>query len=569
MQFIRSLLLCAALACAVSAAPGPLTTIAEQTNFQRTGRYDEVVRLGTAFGEKWPQWVKVETFGRTPEGRPMLALVVSQAQTKDVPVLLMQGGIHAGEIDGKDAGFWAIREMLEAGALDKVKLVFVPVFNIDGHERFGRWNRPNQVGPEEMGWRVTAQNLNLNRDYTKADAPEMQAMLGLLNRWDPILYVDLHVTDGSQFQPDIANLVEPIYIGDPSLHPLGRKLQSDINERLKADGSMPLSFYPSLQDEKDPASGFSEGAYTPKFSTGYWPLSNRLAMLVETHSWKPYAQRVRATRNTILGLVALAGRDGPSWLKAARQADATTLAGQTVPLAFTTTKKHRMIDFPGYEYTRERSDVSGGIWVRYDPSKPKVWHVPHYFELVPALEVKAPRRGYLVPAAHAEWMAGRLQLHGIRFEKLATGLPPQPLEVFRAERVEFGKRSFERRQTAHVEGSWRTETRAVPAGSLLVPIAQPKARLVMTLLEPNAPDSFAGWGFFNAHFEQKEYMESYVAEEVARRMLAENPALKTEFEKRVQEDPEFAKSPQARLDFFYRRHPSWDERFNLYPVMRF
>ena len=82
--------------------------------------------------------------------------------------------------------------------------VFVPVFNVDGHERFGRNNRPNQLGPEEMGWRVTAQNLNLNRDYVKADAPEMQAMLRLLNEWDPIVYVDLHVTDGAKFQHDVS-----------------------------------------------------------------------------------------------------------------------------------------------------------------------------------------------------------------------------------------------------------------------------------------------------------------------------------------------------------------------------
>ncbi|MDP0983616.1 M14 family zinc carboxypeptidase, partial [Klebsiella variicola] len=89
-------------------------------------------------------------------------------------------------------------------------LVFVPVFNADGHERFGPWNRPNQRGPEQMGWRVTAQNLNLNRDYAKADAPEMQAMLGLVRAWDPLAIVDLHTTDGAQFRHDIAVMVEPL-----------------------------------------------------------------------------------------------------------------------------------------------------------------------------------------------------------------------------------------------------------------------------------------------------------------------------------------------------------------------
>ena len=202
-----------------------LSTIAEQSGFKRTGRYEEVERLCRGFQQSWSGKVRCTEFGRTPEGRPMLALVASQdgvldpnaARKQRRPVVLMQGGIHAGEIDGKDAGFLALREMLSgsagAGALRRVTFVFVPVFNVDGHERFGRWNRPNQVGPEEMGWRTTAQNLNLNRDYAKAEAPEMQAMLRLLNQWDPILYVDLHVTNGADFQHDISYSIAPTLAG--------------------------------------------------------------------------------------------------------------------------------------------------------------------------------------------------------------------------------------------------------------------------------------------------------------------------------------------------------------------
>ncbi|HEY1091188.1 MAG TPA: M14 family zinc carboxypeptidase, partial [Burkholderiaceae bacterium] len=173
-----------------STVAAPLTTVAERSGFVKTGRYDEVQALCKDFAKAYPKRVRCSEFGRTPQGRPMLALVVTntgalkaaEARKKNLPVLMIQGGIHAGEIDGKDAGFLALREVLEGkaarGALDKQVLVFVPVFNVDGHERFGAWNRPNQRGPEQMGWRVTAQNYNLNRDYVKADAPEMQAMLG-------------------------------------------------------------------------------------------------------------------------------------------------------------------------------------------------------------------------------------------------------------------------------------------------------------------------------------------------------------------------------------------------------
>jgi len=209
---LQSRMRCAAMLAMLLSLPvqaaAPITTVAERSGFVETGRYDEVPAQCTAFAAKYPDAVRCETFGTSPEGRPMKLLIATRsgaftseaAQSKQLPVLLIQGGIHAGEIDGKDAGFLALREMLDGqvakGALDTLVLLFVPVFNVDGHERFGAWNRPNQRGPREMGWRATAQNLNLNRDYMKADAPEMQAMLALINRWDPILYADLHVTDG-------------------------------------------------------------------------------------------------------------------------------------------------------------------------------------------------------------------------------------------------------------------------------------------------------------------------------------------------------------------------------------
>ena len=185
-----------------------LTTIAEQSGFRRTGRSDEVSRLCAAFAAAWPREVRSLEFGRSAEGRPMRALLVSRADARSVPLLLLQAGIHPGESDGKDAGFIALREMLvesaRRGVLERMAILFVPAFNIDGHERFGRWNRPNQNGPEETGWRTTAQNLNLNRDYAKADSPEMRALLGLIRSWDPLVCADLHVTDGADFQPDIS-----------------------------------------------------------------------------------------------------------------------------------------------------------------------------------------------------------------------------------------------------------------------------------------------------------------------------------------------------------------------------
>src|ERR1700736_2968542 len=235
-----------------------LVTIAERSGFRRTGRIDEVESLCKEFARTWPDAVRSFEYGRSAQGRIMRALLVSRCgalmpvdiRTRRVPVLMIQGGIHPGESDGKDAGFIALRELLEdsagAGVLERIAILFVPAFNTDGHERTGRWNRPNQVGPEETGWRTTAQNLNLNRDYTKADAPEMRAMLRLIDTWDPLVCADLHGTDGAGFEPDVSIQVEPINQGDPDLRASGLQLREGLIAKLTELGSIPLDFYPDL-----------------------------------------------------------------------------------------------------------------------------------------------------------------------------------------------------------------------------------------------------------------------------------------------------------------------------------
>jgi hypothetical protein len=580
--FVAALAALLAVSASAIAADPALTTLSERSGFLKTGRYDEVIALCDAFAKRYPAAVRCGTFGTTPEGRPMKLLVVSKtgaftpeaAKAKHLPVLLVQGGIHAGEIDGKDAGFLALRQALDgeaaSGDLDKLVLLFVPVFNVDGHERFGAWNRPNQRGPEEMGWRTTAQNYNLNRDYVKADAPEMQAMLALVNAWDPLAYIDLHVTDGAKFQHDVSIQVEPLHAGDPELRKAGVALRDGLIERLDAQGSMALPFYPSFVENDDPASGFVDGVATPRFSTGYFQLRNRFGMLIETHSWKDYPTRVRITRNAIVALLDLVATHGAQWLHTAHEADvrAEKLAGTQVPLDWKAGDRVHTIDFQGYAYTRTPSEISGALMTHYDESKPETWHLPMRDDVQPDHVATAPGAGYLVPAAHAAWVGAKLRQHGIRFDTLAKPMTAARVEAFRADSAEFAGTSFEGHQRLAVTGTWKPEAHDVGIGALFVPIAQPESRLVMALLEPQAPDSLLGWGEFNNAFEQKEYMEAYVAEEVARDMLAKDPALKAEFEQRVKADPGFAKDPQARLDFFHRRHASYDQRLRLYPVLR-
>jgi hypothetical protein len=577
---ILCLLFCCGLSTQAMAATTPLATIAEGSGFTRTGHYDEVIRLCASFAETYPDAVRCEEFGRTPQNRPLLALIASRAGTLDaaqararkLPVLLIQGGIHAGEIDGKDAGFLALREALEGSAakstLEKLVVVFVPVFNVDGHERFQPWNRPNQRGPEEMGWRTTAQNYNLNRDYLKADAPEMQAMLGLIERWDPLALVDLHATDGAQFEHGISINIEPLHSGDAQLRKAGLELRSTLIDMLERQDTLPLAFYPSFVVYDDPASGFADGVPPPRFSHGYMPLRNRFGVLVETHSWKPYPVRVRYTRDTIYDLLEVFARRGDAWRRLADAADRRPLGGRSEALTYKAGDKSRLIEFRGYAYTRTPSEISGRLMTRYDETRPEIWKIPLRDDVQADRTVTVPKGGYVVPAAHAGWVAEKLRLHGVEFHTLDQARRASAVETFRATKVNFDAHSFESHQRLELDGEWRAEPRDIEAGSLFVPIAQAKARLVVALFEPQAPDSLAAWGGFNNAFERKEYMEDYVAEAVARQMLKDDPEVAAAFNRRLAEDSEFAASAEARLEFFARRHASWDDRYNLYPVLR-
>jgi hypothetical protein len=251
-------------------------------------------------------------------------------------------------------------------------------------------------------------------------------------------------------------------------------------------------------------------------------MRNRLTVLVEVHFCKDYPTRVRVMGNTVVGLVELAAQHGRRWLADARAADAADLRGKEIVLDFTAgwnepTKPGvmqkraaasagdvDMIDFRGYAYTRDESDISGGLVTIYDPSRPQIWRVPFRRQLSPAAVATAPRGGYIVPVGYADEIGGKLALHGIAALRLPNRRDGAAVEAFRADDVAFAGAPFEGRTRAKLAGVWHRERHGIAEGSLFVPMAQPLARLAMALLEPTAADSFAAWGFFNGCFELKE-----------------------------------------------------------------
>jgi hypothetical protein len=556
-------------------------TKAELTGFRETGDYEETHAYARRLDEASP-WIRLVSFGTSPQGRDLMLLVVSKdgafdpaaARAAGKPVVLVQNAIHPGEIEGKDASLMLLRDIAvtkeREELLDNVTLLVMPLFNVDGYGRFGPHTRINQNGPRESGWRTTAQNLNLNRDYMKADAPEMKAWLGVYTAWWPDLLIDDHTTDGADFQYVITYQMGTQVDVSPSIAAWGRDVFLPyLYEHVERAG-FPVGPYPELRDPLDPGKGFDSFSPSGRYSTGYTPLQNRPSLLVETHMLKPYEPRVRSTYETLVAALEVVGRDPEALQRTVRQAEAAaseiglTAEGDSIPLTFELSDSAGTLDYRGVEYRHELSEVSGAVRVIYG-EKPLELEVPFASALAPALKVRPPL-GYLIPAQWRE-IAERLRLHGVPVERLERPVSGT-FEVVRFSEVSWAKEPFEGRHMVTYKTGRGLETDSLPPGSFWVPLNNARARVAMQLLEPEGPDSFVAWGFLNAIFESKEYAEDYVMERVAREMLEADPKLEDEFESKVAADSTFRADPAARLEFFYRRSPYWDSRKDRYPILR-
>ncbi len=555
-------------------------TYAEATSFQKTARYDETVAYCKRLAAASP-WIHYESFGTSPRGREMPLLIASKDGLFDPKsvrkagkrVMLVQNCIHAGECCGKDGSLMLLRDVAihkkHAGLLDHTVLVVIPIFNLDGHERFSAYSRINQNGPDEMGWRVTSRNLNLNRDYTKADTVEMRAWLHLWDKWRPDIHIDNHTTDGGDWQYDLTFEWGADERMAPSIVKWNKEnLDKDLAAMLKEDGHLSMTYF-SMKNGTDPTKGIRSGAFSPRFAHGYGAMRNRPSILVETHVFKPYRTRVMATYNVMKRTLQMIERDPAGLGEAVRRADAETsrLGASGMPLALSakSTDEGEPFLFKGVDYTVVKSDVSTLDWIKYDPTTPRDIEATWYHKIEMEKFV-VPPRAYIVPPEWTE-VIDRLTLHGVKFERMTEAIAIN-VEQYRLTNPEFAKKPFEGRFRVSYEVATEHVTKPIPAGSIMVRMNQPDARIAMHLLEPDAPDSLVSWGFFSAIFENKVWAGQRSLERMARQMMTDDPKLREEFEKRVAEDEEFAKSGWSRLMFFYKRSPYWDDAIGAYPVLR-
>lgn len=569
----------ALLPAARAADPGPPP--AEAADFEISPDYPQTMAYLRKVAAACPH-IELGTFGYTTEGRPLPVVFVRDHASQETswddgsgkPTILINAGIHSGEICGKDAILMLLRDIArgrEPDIVAQLRLILVPIFNLDGHERESLYNRFTQNGPQNgYGTRRNALRLDLNRDFLKLETPECEALVRLFSQFQPHVFIDLHTNDGFDHQYDML-----YHVGvDPTLP--GRRgfvvaemMIPAIAEQIRADGfrGHPIG-YPL--DKFDITAGLATYGITPYLATGYFESRLALSILTEAHPYVPYARRVGATLALLRGTlrftaihrievaetVERARRDAERW---ARDPGVHEIAlGVRADRS-----RSRSVRWLGKPLDRITSTITGRDFPRYRDEAIEVT-IPYHDQLI-ASETQSLPRGYLILQP---W---RNVIENLRRHTLTVAALTEPfvadVESYRFSAHTFSSRSY---QGHHLlkdwEGEFTRESREFPPGTYWIALDQPAGINAFRLLEPNAKGALLQWNYFDTIFERGIILEDWSLEENALRLLGD-PQIRAEYEAALT-DSAFAADPDARLEFFFRKTPYVEEGQNLYPVFR-
>ncbi len=582
----------------IAKANNPWITPSEKSGFVTTPDYNETMNWFKKLTAASPMLTMV-SIGKSIEGRSIFMIIASTEKTttskalrnSGKPLLLVQAGIHSGEIDGKDAGMMLLRDIAfgnKKSLLDKVNFLFIPILSVDAHERSSAYNRPNQRGPQNQGWRTNAQNLNLNRDYAKLDTKEVRTVVQVINEYDPGMYMDIHVTDGADYQYDITFGGIGLQGNSPGISQwLEKTYKPTADKDLTANGHVPGPLLMAFND-RDFSQGNIWALGGPRYSDSYGDLRHMASVLVENHSLKPYKQRVLGTYILLESTLSILATDGQSLKKnteidkAARDSkvpmtykvpqiknSASFESTANLQLSETNVTPPDSLDFSGIASRVIKSTITNSDYVEW-LGKPETMKIVNYKATEPTDFITRPK-GYWIPPSCDE-VIERLKLHGIKMNTI-TQPREVTVEMYRIENARFENEDHKTLPfEGHIQlsGTTKPETRKqwFPKGSVYISTDQPLGDLTMTLLEPISRDSYFSWGFFLPIFQRTEYIEAYIMEPMAKKMLEESPALRKEFEEKKAADNAFANDQNAILTWFYSKTKFYDDRYLLYPVAR-
>ncbi|MEN8154016.1 MAG: M14 family metallopeptidase [Acidobacteriota bacterium] len=488
-------------------------TVPEKTDYKETSLYPDVMNFLFKM-KNISSKINIVKLCSSTEGR-MIPLVIisnesiSSPYEKNVvnkPAILIMGNIHAGEVEGKEASQMMIRDFAEgkfSKLLENQIILFIPVFNADGNEKLGKNRRDN--GPELAGIRPNGQNLDMNRDYIKIETPEVKALINLFNTWDPVLFVDLHTTNGSYHQEPVTytTLSNP-NSSEKLMDFMWEKMFPEVQKIMKTRFNTYAIPYGNFVDRSDPSKGWRNHAYEARFGTNYAGLRNRFTILDENYSHADFKTRVLSSYYFIRSILEFTNININTMVQITRNADIHTMKSYRDKPHSLSYKTEKLKDFTIKSYVFKKEKIKPGDRHKYPPwikdflikktDKLKDYKVTYYAKAKPEKTVDLPSGYFILP--YQNKVISNLKNHGIIVEKLKKSVKGK-FENFKIKKIEYAKRLYQGHILLKVEGSYKKEEITLPAGSCYVSLKQPLARLIAEILEPESKDSLLTWGFFN------------------------------------------------------------------------
>lgn len=538
-----------------------------------TATYSEIIAYYQKLARQYPQ-MRLLNYGTTDVGKPLTLIILSRDKVFDPAaikkqnkrVLLINNGIHPGEPEGIDASMMLTRDLLKKNALPKdVVICIIAVYNIDGCLNRGV-SRINQNGPRAYGFRGNYRNLDLNRDFIKADSRNALAFEKILNTWNPEVFLDNHTSDGADYQYVMTLIETQKDKQTPTLAEYTSKtLSPELYRRMKKSGYEMTPYVES--EEKSPDSGIVSFLETPRFATGYTAQHNIISYITETHMLKPFDKRVYATYDFMQNLVDIYERDAAIIGKLKHKADEEVSRQQTFALNWELDKEHYdTLVFKGYTAGHKISEVSGLQRLYYDRSKPYTKTIK-YFDNYKVTATADKPLAYVIPQAWGK-VIDLFKLNNIAMRQLSHDTTLD-LQMYYIADYKTPQRPYEGHYLHSNVKLTPTEMKVkFYQGDYVVYTNQPLNRYIVETLEPQGVDSFFAWDFFDSVLGEKEYFSDYVFEDVAADLLKKDPELKKKLDDEKVKDTRLAGSAAAQLNFIYRNSPYFEKTYLRYPVGR-
>ena len=546
----------------------------EKSNGLETATYEQAIKFYNVLAEAYTE-ISIDSVGETDSGKPLHIVTLNSDATFDFSeirktkrILLINNGIHPGESDGIDATMMLFRDIANGkiNAPKNTVLVTIPIYNIGGSLNRNSTTRTNQNGPLEYGFRGNARNYDLNRDFIKCDTKNAKTFAQIFHLVQPDVFIDNHVSNGADYQYTLTHLfTQHNKLGGSLGDYLHTKLMPKLEEKL-ASKNWDITPYVNIFNEV-PENGFSQFMDYPRYSTGYTALFNTLGMMVETHMLKPYKQRVEGTYELMKSMIEITEEQGDEISELRKNALKSFQKLERYPLDWSVdTTKTSTLNFKGFEGALVTSEITGLPRLKYDRTKPFTKKVSYQNYFKSSLEVEVPE-AYIIPQGWFN-LVDVLKLNSVEMtmlEKDTTLL----VESYKIETFSTRQSPFEGHYQHYNTTVSKTKTSLTfKKGDYLIKVNQPAFRYLLETLEPQAPDSFFNWNFFDTILQQKEGFSPYVWEDLALKLLDKNEDLKAAFEAKKQTDEAFNKSWYAQLEWLHKQSENYEKTHLQYPVFR-